>query len=170
MKILLLPILLIISAVLFSARRPNQIVYKCLPCGQSCDEKAYSSPGTCEHCNMKLVDASTINFKSIEPSELCAYLKTHPETVLLDVRTEKEFEGNAHPDFGTLKNAINIPIQQLENRVSEIDSLKNKEIIVYCSHSHRSPQASYLLTQKGFKNIINLNGGMSVMKDGECKK
>src|SRR6478672_11431981 len=100
MKILLLPILVIISAVLFSARRPNQIVYKCLPCGQSCDEKAYNSPGTCEHCNMKLVDASTINFKSIEPSELCAYLKTHPKTVLLDVRTEKEYEGRAHPDFG----------------------------------------------------------------------
>jgi rhodanese-related sulfurtransferase/DNA-directed RNA polymerase subunit RPC12/RpoP len=169
MKLVLLTLILI-SAVLFSASSSNQIVYKCLPCGQSCDEKTYTSPSTCEHCNMKLVDASTINFKSIEPSEICAYLKNHPQTVLLDVRTEKEFEGKAHPDFGTLKNALNIPIQQLENRASEIDSLKDREIIVYCSHSHRSPQASYLLSQKGFKNIINLNGGMSVMHDNECKK
>jgi len=47
---------------------------------------------------------------------------------------------------------------------------KEKEIIVYCSHSHRSPQACYILTQNGFSNVTNMNGGMSVMKDKSCMR
>jgi len=90
--------------------------------------------------------------------------------MLLDVRTKEEFEGQANPDFGTLKNAINIPIQILENKLGDIKKYKNREIIVYCSHSHRSPQASYLLTQNGFTHVINMSGGMSTLEKSDCKK
>ena len=66
--------------------------------------------------------------------------------------------------WGT-KNAINIPVQELEKRMNELEKYKDKEIIVYCSHSHRSPRASYMLTQNGFKKVTNMLGGMSVWKD-----
>lgn len=89
---------------------------------------------------------------------------------MLDVGTKAEFEGKADPNFGTLKNAINIPVQELESRLSTISSFKNKEIIVYCSHSHRSPRASHLLTQNGFTKVINMPGGTCVMSDNSCKK
>ena len=145
-------------------------VYVCIPCGNECDNATYKEPGMCSHCNMKLVKKSTVNFKTIQPSEICDYIAKHPDVVLLDVRTKEEFEGKANPNFGSLKNAINIPVQELENRLSEIADLKNKEIIVYCSHSHRSPRASYLLTQNGFTNVTNMAGGMSVMNDHACKK
>lgn len=144
--------------------------YVCLPCGQDCDKTIHDKPGTCGSCNMQLVKHSTVTFKTIAPSEICNYIASHPDVVLLDVRTKEEFEGKADPDFGTLKNAINIPIQQLEKRLSEIDSLKNKELIVFCSHSHRSPRASYLLTQNGFKNVTNMSVGMSGMKDKTCMR
>jgi rhodanese-related sulfurtransferase len=119
---------------------------------------------------MELVKSSSVTFRSIDPGAICEYLKAHPKTVLLDVRTREEFEGKASPDFGTLKNAINIPIQVLPGKLSEINAYKNREIIVYCSHSHRSPQASYILTQNGFTNVINMSGGMSVLTDSSCKK
>jgi rhodanese-related sulfurtransferase len=90
--------------------------------------------------------------------------------VLLDVRTKEEFQGMSEPNFGTLKNAINIPIGEVQNRIGELQKLKNQEILVFCSHSHRSPQVSYLLTQNGFSKIRNMNGGMSVMMDNTCKK
>jgi rhodanese-related sulfurtransferase len=144
--------------------------YQCLPCGQDCDAKVYDKAGKCSGCGMELVKKNTINFKTIQPGEICNYINTHPAIVLLDVRTKEEFEGKADPNFGTLKNAINIPIQELANRVPEIESLKNKEIIVFCSHSHRSPRASYLLGQNGFTNVTNMAGGMSVLKDNSCKK
>ena len=144
--------------------------YQCLPCGQDCDTKLYDKPGECSHCHMQLVKKSTVVFKNIQPSEICSYITNHPEAILLDVRTTEEFEGKSGPDYGSLKNAINIPIQQLSNRLGELNAYKNKEIIVYCSHSHRSPQASYLLTQNGFENVTNMSGGMSAVKDKTCKK
>ncbi|MES1217952.1 MAG: rhodanese-like domain-containing protein [Bacteroidota bacterium] len=144
--------------------------YQCLPCGQDCDNTIYDAAGKCPHCQMPLVKKSTITFKNISPSEICDYISKHPATILLDVRTKEEFEGKANPNFGALKNAINIPVQELESKLSTISNLKKKEIIVYCSHNHRSPQASYILTQHGFHKIINMTGGMSVMKDNSCMK
>jgi rhodanese-related sulfurtransferase/DNA-directed RNA polymerase subunit RPC12/RpoP len=144
--------------------------YVCSPCGQDCDKIEYNKPGTCPHCGMALVKKSTVTFKTIQPGEICNYLKKHPHVVLLDVRTREEFERKANPDYGTLQNAINIPVQELENRLNEISSLKKREVIVYCSHSHRSPQASYILSQNGFTDVTNMAGGMSVMNDNPCKK
>ena len=112
----------------------------------------------------------TIHFKAIQPAAICNYIKNNSGVILLDVRTKEEFEGEAELYFGTLKNAINISIQELAQRLSNISSLKNKQIIVYCSHSHRSPQASYLFIQNVFTNVTNMAGGMSVMKDNSCVK
>jgi len=142
--------------------------YQCLPCGRECDKKTLDAPGKCSGCGMELIKKTTVRFRSIEPAAVCRYIKDHPETILLDVRTKDEFEGKADPDFGALKGAINIPVQQLQARLGELDRYKSKEIIVYCSHSHRSPQASYLLTQNGFTNVVNMAGGMSVLKDKDC--
>ena len=145
-------------------------VYKCIPCGYECDKELYSKPGKCSKCQMELVQATTIKFKQISPAEICDYIKKHPNIVLLDVRTREEFEGKANPDFGTLKNAINLPVQELESKIATIAQFKKREILVYCSHSHRSPQASYILNQHGFTNVTNMEGGMSVMQQGDCIK
>jgi rhodanese-related sulfurtransferase/DNA-directed RNA polymerase subunit RPC12/RpoP len=151
-----------------SAKKPlakYAMQYVCPPCGNDCDSIVYNTPGICPHCHMQLVKKSSITFGSIEPSQVRNYISLHPDVVLLDVRTKEEFEGKADPNYGTLKNAINIPVQELQNRLSELNHLKKKKIIVYCSHSHRSATASYLLTQNGFNNVLNMSGGMSVMHD-----
>src|SRR5262249_51096840 len=126
-----------------------------------------NSPGSCSHCNMQLVKRSTIVFDTVLPAQLYAHIKKAGKNnvVLLDVRTPEEFNGTAPEKFGRLKSAINIPIQQLQQRINELEAYKEKEIIVYCSHSHRSPQASYLLTQNGFKKVTNLQHGMYVWKE-----
>lgn len=145
-------------------------LYQCLPCGADCDKKTYNQGGECSSCHMQLVKKSSITFTSIQPATICDYIKKHPEAILLDVRTKAEFEGKANPDFDTLKNAINISIQELESQLTSISHLKNKEVLVFCSHSHRSPRASYLLTQNGFTNVVNMDGGMSEVTDTSCKK
>lgn len=142
--------------------------YQCLPCGSECDKTTYNAAGECSQCHMQLVKKSSVKHHSIAPSAICDYIKQHPEAVLLDVRTKREFEGKSNPNYGTLKNAINIPIQELESKLSTISHLKNKEVLVYCSHSQRSPRASYLLTQNGFTNVTNMDGGMSVGSDTAC--
>jgi rhodanese-related sulfurtransferase len=143
--------------------------YQCTPCGAECDNITHDKPGTCSHCSMPLVKKSTVNFREIPAADICTYIEKHPTAVLLDVRTKLEFEGKADPNFGTLKNAINIPIQELESRIGELNKYKNREIVVFCSHSHRSPRASYILTQNGFSKVSNMSGGMSVMTNNECR-
>lgn len=117
---------------------------------------------------MELVKSRQIKFKTLQPGEVCDYVKSHPNTVLLDVRTKEEFEGKATPNFGTLRNAINLPIQEFAGKLKSLDSIKHREVIVFCSHSHRSPRASFMLTEYGFSSVINLAGGMSVLTEGEC--
>lgn len=165
-------ILVFISfTTVFSQERQDetsQDAYVCMPCGLDCDKKTYDKPGTCLHCGMKRVKKSTVMFGSIEPGQLCDYVSKNRNVVLLDVRTRKEFEGRSNPDYGTLKGAINIPIQELDSRLGELDAYKGKEVIVYCSHGQRSSQASYVLMQNGFEKVRNMTGGLRVLKDDAC--
>jgi rhodanese-related sulfurtransferase len=154
----------------------KQDEYVCLPCGADCDNISHKEPGTCSHCNMTLIKRSTIKHKNIEPDDLCSFITKagSGNVLLLDVRTRAEFEGTAEDKFGRLNNAVNIPIQELESRMKELNNWKDKQIVVYCSHSHRSPRASYMLSQNGFKNVTNMLGGMSTwkesVKDEKCNQ
>jgi rhodanese-related sulfurtransferase len=147
----------------FNAPKPPK-KWVCKPCGGECDKEVHDAPGQCAYCHMPRVDAKSIQFKNIPLSNVCEKLKD-PSLVLLDVRTPEEFNGTAPDKFGRIRNAINIPIQELESRLNELDAYRNKEILVYCSHSHRSPQAAWLLNQNGFKKVDNLLSGMSAWDD-----
>jgi len=72
-------------------------------------------------------------------------------TILLDVRTEKEYIGGGH-----LEGALNIPVDRLRARLGELDI--TKEILLYCQIGLRGYVASRILTQNGY-NVINLTGG-----------
>ena len=146
-----------------------KIQYVCSPCGINCDTKVFEGPGQCPTCKMKLVDKKSITHKSVSPSDLSKFLQSTKNLLILDVRTKEEFEGHGDPDFGSLKNSVNIPISDIEKgRYKGLD--KNKTLLVYCSHSHRSSRVSYLLTQNGFKNVVNLLGGMSEVTDKSVRK
>jgi rhodanese-related sulfurtransferase len=114
---------------------------------------------------MALIDKSTIGYKDIDFETVCARLKANPKALLLDVRSPAEFKGTntEMPTFGHFKNAVNINIDELEARVGELAKYKGQEVIVYCSHSHRSPRASYFLATHGFKNVKNVSGGVSTL-------
>jgi rhodanese-related sulfurtransferase len=154
----------------------EQDLYVCLPCGSDCDTKLYNNSGTCSHCNMELVQKSTIKHADIKPQSLCSFIaKAGSDNVLLlDVRTPAEFEGRAEEKYGRLNNAVNIPVQELAARMKELNAWKDKQIVVYCSHSHRSPRASYMLTQNGFTKVTNMSEGMSAwkttVKDEHCNQ
>jgi rhodanese-related sulfurtransferase len=75
------------------------------------------------------------------------------EVVVLDVRTPEEFQG------GHIPNATLIPLQELENRLNEID--KKKGYLVVCRSGNRSAQASEILSNNGFSTIYNMTGGMN---------
>jgi NADPH-dependent 2,4-dienoyl-CoA reductase/sulfur reductase-like enzyme/peroxiredoxin family protein/rhodanese-related sulfurtransferase/TusA-related sulfurtransferase len=71
--------------------------------------------------------------------------------LLLDVRTSAEYS------FGTISGAINIPLDDLRDRIKEIPT--DKEIYVFCAVGLRGYLALKILTAHGFKNVKNLSGG-----------
>jgi rhodanese-related sulfurtransferase len=145
---------------------PVQAKYVCTPCGNDCDKTVYDKPGSCSQCHMALIDKNTIGYKDIDFKAVCDRVKANPKVVLLDVRSPGEFGGTSTdvPTFGHLKNAINVNINELESRIGELNKYKDQEVIVYCSHSHRSPRASYYLATHGFKNVKNVAGGVSTLE------
>lgn len=68
---------------------------------------------------------------------------------LLDVRTPAEFAA------GALPGAINVPLDELRDRLGE---LADKPTIVYCQVGQRGHTATVLLREKGFR-AVNLDGG-----------
>lgn len=71
--------------------------------------------------------------------------------IILDVRSKAEFSG------GHIKNAINIPVDELNNHLSKIND-KNKCIICCCASGMRSGTAKRILESKGYKAVHNGGG------------
>ena len=71
--------------------------------------------------------------------------------ILLDVRNPAELQ-----NVGFIKGAINIPVDQLRQRMDELP--KDKEIIIYCQVGLRGNVAYRQLVNNGF-NARNLIGG-----------
>jgi len=79
---------------------------------------------------------------------------------LIDVRTEGEFEG------GSIPGAINIPVDEIRERQSEI---ANKNLLVTCQVGQRGHTASLLLKELGF-NVVNLDGGYLLWSNSPAAK
>ncbi|MGI6243278.1 MAG: FAD-dependent oxidoreductase [Prevotella sp.] len=70
---------------------------------------------------------------------------------LLDVRTPEEFE------LGTIQGAVNIPVDDLRGRLSEVPH--DKKVVVFCAVGLRGYLAQRILLGRGYKNVVNLSGG-----------
>ena len=81
------------------------------------------------------------------------------KSIVLDVRTEEEYFG----PLGHINGAILIPIDQLENRLSELEIYKNNTIYVVCRSGNRSNFGKDILNANNFK-AINVDGGMLAWK------
>ena len=75
----------------------------------------------------------------------------NPDDILLDVRTEKEYSE------GKIANAINIPVDEIRERMNEIP--RDKKIFIYCEAGLRGYLAHRILRQNDFKEVYNLSGG-----------
>lgn len=69
---------------------------------------------------------------------------------IVDVRTPDEFRNGAYP------GAINIPVQALRARMSELS--REKPIVVYCASGGRSATAAQMLRGAGYPDVVNAGG------------
>ena len=76
------------------------------------------------------------------------------EVQMLDVREDDEFSG----PLGHIPNAIHIPLGELADRVTELDT--ERPIVTVCRAGGRSVQAIVILKRAGVEKTANLHGGM----------
>ena len=101
------------------------------------------------------------NFKEVNSAEM-TNLMASPNTLSIDVRTPEEVsEGyikgtNLFIDFNGLG---------FKGEVAKLD--KEKTYIVYCRSGNRSTKALHIMNELGFKNLYELEGGISGVHSSE---
>ena len=101
--------------------------------------------------------------KHIKSSDIKEFITNNPKTVLLDVRTEDEWNTVGKPDTKDLGiKSFFITISQdpsfLDNVKQNID--KEEQVLVMCAAGGRSIIAANLLSNEGY-NTLNVSDGFS---------
>jgi phage shock protein E len=81
--------------------------------------------------------------------------------IVIDVRTTDEYASDH------LRNAVNLPVQELPSRLGEIDKLvagdKARPIVVYCAAGTRAAKAKSQLEAVGYTHVVN-GGGLDDLR------
>lgn len=74
--------------------------------------------------------------------------------LLLDCREQDEF------DLVHIEGARLVPMSELADRVSELESHRSEEIVVYCHHGGRSLRVTRWLQGQGYADVKSMAGGI----------
>jgi len=96
----------------------------------------------------------------ITADKLSQQIQSSQAPLILDVRSEQEFAD------GHIPGAMNIPHDQLGDRLSEIDAAKSDEIVVHCRSGHRAEIAEKILINAGYSDVRDLDGHMNGWQSG----
>lgn len=94
--------------------------------------------------------------KHLEPEQLKEMLDD-PDVVLLDVRSNYEH------NLGRFKGAVTLDIDNFRDfpdAVKELEDLKGKKVVTYCTGGIKCEKASAYLLEQGFKDVYQLHGGI----------
>jgi rhodanese-related sulfurtransferase len=94
--------------------------------------------------------------EGITPAEASVLIKKQKNLQLIDVRTPGEYQD------GHLASAKLIPVQEIGERLAEID--KHKPVLLYCRTGHRSGIALRILQDSGYTQAKHMAGGINAWK------
>lgn len=94
----------------------------------------------------------------IDVYELADLLNSDQDIILIDVRNEDEYEED---NLG----GILIPLDELPDRLEELEDKKDQDIYVQCRSGARSARAKQYLEDNGFDKVHNVNGGIVAYRE-----
>ncbi len=97
----------------------------------------------------------------LEIDELKARLDQGEDLCILDIRSSDEFTG----ELGHIAGSLNIPLDQLGNRLTELDAYFERPVAVVCRTERRSTKAAQMLSGKGFADVHVVHGGMTAWSE-----
>ncbi|MBR5792515.1 MAG: rhodanese-like domain-containing protein [Ruminiclostridium sp.] len=94
-----------------------------------------------------------VTFQQISQEETKTIMSTNQEAVILDVRTQEEY------DSGHIKGAVLLPVDAItEETAQEVIPTKDTQVLVYCRSGNRSVTASKALAQLGYTEVYEFGG------------
>jgi rhodanese-related sulfurtransferase len=106
----------------------------------------------------QLVKEAKASIKEVSIDDIKKMIDNKGKIIILDVRDKEEFE------TGYIPGAINLSRGMLEFKISTLIPDKDATIIVYCGIDLRGPLATKTLNEFGYKNAVNINGGLKAWK------
>ena len=91
-------------------------------------------------------------YLNISPEEAKVLMDTQEDYVILDVRTQEEF------DTGHIPGAVLIPNTEIADRAEQELPDKDQLLLVYCRSGNRIKQASQILVELGYTHIREFGG------------
>lgn len=79
------------------------------------------------------------------------------DLLVLDVRTAADFTGKQ----GHIEGALNIPLEELPQRLGELDDYRQHPVAIVCRTDMRSAEAARLLVKSGFGDVQVVRNGMT---------
>lgn len=104
----------------------------------------------CTNKSVSEVENGAIKVSIDEAKEL---IENEGDLFILDVRTKEEFD-EAH-----IEGAVQIPVDELEARLVEIEEYKDAPLLVYCRSGNRSSVAVEILLENDFTKINHMSDG-----------
>jgi rhodanese-related sulfurtransferase len=103
------------------------------------------------------------------PWDVEEYLEAHPETLIVDIRENHEY------DTMHIPNSLNVPRGILENACEwdfeetepELVEARNRPVLLACRSGNRTTLAAHTLQQMGYENVISLQTGLRGWSDYE---
>ena len=97
----------------------------------------------------------------IIPSDASTLLDTsgQADCLLLDCRTEEEYS------IAKIAQSKLIPMQEIPERLAELEPWKQKRLVVHCHHGVRSLRVAKWLREHGFDNAQSLKGGIEAWRN-----
>ena len=93
------------------------------------------------------------NWTTLTAREAKKRLEEDPDIILLDVRTQAEYDGGHIPD------AVCLPVETFgDGDLTTLLPDKNAEIFIYCRSGRRSAQAARILTDSGYTAVTDFGG------------
>ncbi len=85
------------------------------------------------------------------------------DAAIIDVRNAEQYAQ------GHLPKARNLPLKELAERISEIERLKGKPVIITCDGGSGGPStsAAKVLKQQGFTDVSILDGGVAAWRKAD---
>ena len=93
----------------------------------------------------------------ISVDDLKSMLDRGDDIQVIDVRTAADYNG----EKGYIAQSVNLPLEEIEQRLSELDDNLEKTIALVCTTDRRSEKAAKILTRNGFSDVHVVKGGMT---------